>query len=98
MLWFEILKTSFIDVHFFVGLSCAIRNNENCAKWSDIVVTMFSEIVSSVLSVVNILSIRVFDHGLKSASVAICGTRDINTLGHESQQCWSRFCILVIPH
>ena len=79
-------------------LSCAIRNNVNCGKLSDIVVTMFSEIVSSVLSVVNILSIRVFDHGLKGTCVAIYGTRDINTLGHESRQCWSQFCILVFPH
>ena len=38
MLWFE------------MRLSCAMRNNENCAKWSDIVVSTFPESVFGIFS------------------------------------------------
>ena len=57
-------------------LSCSIGYNINRAKWSEIVVSKSLEIVSSALSVIKILSIRVFDLGLKRVGVVICETRE----------------------
>lgn len=53
-----------------------MKNNINCAKWSETIVSMFPEVVCSVLPVVKKLSMRVFDLGLKRVDFVTSGTRE----------------------
>ena len=67
ILYFKMFKSMFIYIYIYIFLSRLVwlnGNRRNWARWSEMEVNILPEVTSSLVSVENILSIKVLDLGL----------------------------------